>query len=46
MDLIIPAGLRDAIVNYLATRPYREVAAAVQQLTNLTPAPGQKAETS
>jgi hypothetical protein len=46
MDLIISAELRDAIVNYLATRPYREVAPAVQQLMNLAPAPAQKAGSS
>lgn len=38
MILNIEANLAQAVVNYLATRPYREVAELIQKLVALTPA--------
>lgn len=35
--LLIPEGLRDALVKYLAGRPYAEVAQAIQALQQLAP---------
>lgn len=37
--LILPIDLGQAIVNYLELQPYREVAALLQALTQLQPAP-------
>lgn len=33
--LLIPRALRDGIFEYLATRPWKEVAGAMEQLANL-----------
>ncbi len=35
MNYIITAELREALLNYLGSRPYSEVAAGVQALQNL-----------
>lgn len=37
-NYLIPAPLLQELVSYLATRPYREVAAAMQALQSLAPA--------
>lgn len=34
---IIPSNLLQAVLDYLAARPYKEVAGAVPQLMNLRP---------
>lgn len=46
-DLILPADLGQAMIDYLATRPYREVyqlVAALQQLTPANPPPKESHE--
>ena len=42
--LLISEALRDALVNYLATRPYAEVAQAVPALQSLPVAPTEDAK--
>jgi hypothetical protein len=39
-DLLIPAGLAQAIADYLATKPFREVANFMAALSQLKPAEG------
>lgn len=39
MDFLIPQPLAQAILDYLANHPYREVAPFVQALQQLKPAP-------
>jgi hypothetical protein len=41
MNYIISAELRQALLNYLESRPYSEVAAGVQALHNLQPLDGE-----
>jgi hypothetical protein len=36
---LLPAEVRDAILNYLGNRPYREVAQGMQALLDLKPLP-------
>ena len=38
-NFVIPAGLLQAVIDYLAARPYKEVAGALPQLLNLKPQP-------
>ena len=38
-DFVIPGDLAQTIADYLATRPYREVAAMIQALQRMKPAP-------
>jgi hypothetical protein len=37
MNYILPAGLREAILAYLKSKPYHEVADGVRALENLEP---------
>jgi hypothetical protein len=45
-NLIIPASLRDAVVEYLANRPWKEVHQVMPHLINLAAAPVPPAETT
>jgi hypothetical protein len=41
MNYVISAELREALLNYLVSRPYSEVAVGVQALQNLQPLDGE-----
>jgi hypothetical protein len=44
MTFLLPAEVRDAVLRYLVTRPYSEVAEGVRALLDLKPAPPPKQE--
>lgn len=39
---LLPEGLRDALMNYLVSRPFKDVAGAIGHLQNLQEAPQPK----